>query len=148
MADTDRITFIAGSHHLNATYNFNEFNPGVVATWEDVNTPIGAMDLSLGAVWNSYSRGSAVVNVAKPLLPGKSEHPRDWDIYAFAAVMHYPVDGRNFSTSLGGDTVFLGGLQARYRNVFAQVVPCFCDITDAIFAFGLTFSTEELGWRQ
>ena len=123
----DRISFLLGTEHVNASRDFQEFNPGVFLTWErDLN-------YSLGVFYNSYEEVSLLGSIGYDY-----EITRDFDIGAFAAIALYPGDGDEFRYS-AGDLVPLLGLQARYKNVFVQFLPADGESLDALFTFGLTF---------
>ena len=126
-ADPDRLSFLLGSHHIDAAGNFQEFNPGVFLTWER------RLDYSLGIYRNSYDRLSVAGTLAWPVY-----ETGDFQLDLFGALALYPKDGRRFEISFG-DVILLGGLQMRYRNAFLQVIPSDGGEVDAIVSFGLTF---------
>ncbi len=130
VAGPDRISFLLGSEHVNATRGFQEFNPGVFLTWER------QLNYSAGLYYNSYKEVSPLVSVGYDW-----EVAEDFDLGAFFAVAIYPGDGDEFSHSFG-DVVPLVGLQARYKNVFVQFIPADGDSLDALFTFGLTFELD------
>lgn len=127
-AGPDRFSVLLGSHHINGT-GFNEVNPGLFATWERERTA-----LSLGVFINSYERVSIAATSYLPLKTWKTG-----DAGVFAGLAHYPTNGRDFKTHLGGDVVFLGGLQLRQGYGFVQVVPMNADSAEGLISFGLTF---------
>ena len=129
-AGPDRISFLLGSEHVNATRDFQEFNPGVFLTWER------RFNYSVGLYYNSYEEVSPLVSVGYDWTVAQ-----DFDIGAFFAVAVYPGDGDEFSHSLG-DVVPLVGLQARYKNVFVQFIPADGDSLDALLTLGLTFKLD------
>lgn len=129
-AGPDRVSFLLGSHHVNAQRDFQEFNPGVFLTWER------GLSYSAGAYYNSYKGVSPIVAVGYDV-----QVARDFDVGAFFAVAVYPGDGDEFKVS-AGDVVPLVGLQARYQNVFVQFIPSDGEALDALFAFGLTFDLK------
>lgn len=128
MANPDRISILLGSEHVNATRDFQEFNPGVFLTWER------QLNYSIGLYYNSYEEISPLVSVGYDY-----EIAEDFDIGAFVALAIYPGDGREFRIS-AGDVVPLAGVQARYKNVFAQFIPADGEGLDGLFTFGLTFA--------
>lgn len=130
IAGPDRVSILLGSHHVNATRDFQEFNPGVFVTWER------NFNYSVGLYYNSYKKVSALASVGYDY-----EIAQDFDVGAFFAVALYPGDGDEFSVS-AGDFVPLVGLQARYKNVFAQFIPADGDSLDSLFTFGLTFELD------
>lgn len=129
-AGPDRLSVLLGSEHVNASREFQEFNPGIFLTWER------QFNYSAGLYYNSYKEVSPLVSVGY-----------DWDIApnfdvgAFFAVALYPGDGDEFSHAIG-DLVPFVGLQARYKNVFVQFIPADGDSLDALFTFGLTFALD------
>jgi hypothetical protein len=126
-AGPDRISFLLGSNHVNATRDFQEINPGVFLTWER------GLNYSVGAYYNSYENISPIVSVGYDW-----EIATDFDLGLFGAVAIYPGDGDEFKYALG-DVVPLIGAQARYKNVFIQFIPADGDSLDALFTLGLTF---------
>ena len=131
MAGPDRVSILLGSEHVGATANFKEVNPGVFLTWE------GRFDWTVGVFRNSYGRGALAGTVAMPLY----EEGR-FSLDAFLGAAYYPEDGRNFKVHVG-DVIPIGGLQARYGNVFMQVLPMDGSVADAVVSFGLTFGLGE-----
>ena len=126
-ANPDRISFLVGTEHVNASRDFQEFNPGVFLTWEH------NLNYSVGVFYNSYEEVSLLGSIGYDY-----EIARDFDVGAFAAIALYPGDGDEFRYS-AGDLVPLVGLQARYKNVFVQFLPADGESLDALFTFGLTF---------
>ena len=122
-AGPDRYSFLLGSHHLNATSDFNEFNPGVFATWGERQT------FSLGIYENSYSETSIAAMYHYPLTPADHQ----WQLSAFGGVANYPNDGRRFVSNLFGDVIVLAGVQVQRGNFFVQAIPCYCGAVDIIF---------------
>jgi hypothetical protein len=127
LAGPDRLSVLLGSNHINATEDFQEFNPGVFLTWER------NLNYSIGAYYNSYERVSVLASIGYDY-----EIARDFDVGIFGALALYPGDGDRFRHS-AGDVVPLVGLQARYKNVFVQFIPADGDSLDSLFTFGLTF---------
>ncbi|WP_300030097.1 hypothetical protein [uncultured Roseobacter sp.] len=127
LAGPDRISVLLGSEHFNATKEFQEFNPGVFLTWE------GRYDVSAGIYYNSYEEVGGLVALGRDFWEGE-----DYAVGLFGALALYPGDGDRFDVSIG-DVVPLIGLQARYRNVFAQLIPGNGETTDAVLAVGLTW---------
>ena len=123
----DRISFLLGSEHVNATRDFVEFNPGVFVTWER------RFDWTVGAYRNSFGRSTIAGTVAFPFASGE-----DWQIDLFAGAAWYPEDGRDFLISVG-DIVPLAGIQGRWRYVFAQAIPQDGELADLVLSLGLTF---------
>ena len=128
-AGPDRFSILLGSKHIGGT-GFNEVNPGFFATWERERSVV-----SVGAFMNSYERGSIAATSYRPL---KLWSEGDFGIVGGWAL--YPEIGRNFSTHLGEDVVVIGGLQARYRNTFVQLIPMNAESADGLISFGFTFS--------
>ena len=126
MAGPDRLSFTVGSVHVNPSSDFNEFNPGVFATWER-NT-----NFHLGAFYNSYDRISVAGFLGWPLVRAEN-----FALEAIAGLALYPVDGRRFPVHLG-DVIPLGGLQVRVGKIFGQVFPGDGAEVDAIISFGIT----------
>ncbi len=127
----DRVSILIGSHHAGGV-GFESRNPGVFATWER-----GPVDFTLGAYRNSYGRGSVAATVAIPVWSGEST-----DISLFGGAAYYPNDGRRFAVH-AGDVVPIGGLQIRYRNLFAQLIPGNGKHVDAVIGFGLTWAVRD-----
>lgn len=112
-AGPDRISLLMGSKHAGAERHFEEFNPGIFATWEDR----GAFDLSAGIFRNSFGKTSVAATAALPFY-----ERGEFQASVFGGVAIYPGDGDEFLVH-AGDLVPMGGLQARYRNVFVQIMP-------------------------
>lgn len=134
-AGPDQISILLGSHHVGATRDFEEFNPGVIVTWKELLWN-NRLDVGVGVFRNSYGDASAVVTTAFPLLRNQN-----WGLDVFAALATYPGEGDQFSHSIG-DVVPIAGLQARYRNVFVQAIPSGGNSVDATLTYGLTFALE------
>lgn len=130
LAGPDRLSILLGSEHFGATEDFQEFNPGIFATWE------GNFDYSIGIFYNSYERVSALASIGY----GWEVSP-DLELGVFGALALYPGDGDRFRFS-AGDVVPLAGLQARYKNVFVQFIPADGDTVDSLLTFGLTFELD------
>ncbi|GFE48281.1 hypothetical protein So717_00340 [Roseobacter cerasinus] len=131
LAGPDRVSILLGSEHFNATEDFREFNPGVFLTWEGQT-----FDYSVGVFQNSYSNVSPLVSISYDI-----EVAPEFEVGAFAGLAVYPGEGDRFDHSIG-NVIPLIGLQARYRNVFAQLLPAAGQSTDGVLAFGLTFDLD------
>ncbi|MFC3614921.1 hypothetical protein ACFORG_14215 [Lutimaribacter marinistellae] len=134
-AGPDRVSILLGSHHVGATRNFEEFNPGIILVWDE-RVWRGNLDIAAGAYRNSYGDGSLALSLAYPFV--KTD---DWGLDLFGGFSWYPGNGQQFSHAIG-DVVPIAGLQARYRNVFMQAIPAGGQAADAVFSFGLTFAME------
>lgn len=129
-AGPDRLSVLLGSEHVNATREFQEFNPGVFLTWER------QFNYSVGPYYNSYEEVSPLVSVGYDW-----DIAQDFDLGAFFALAVYPGDGDEFNHAIG-DVVPFVGVQARYKNAFVQFIPADGDTLDALFTFGLTFELD------
>ena len=129
--DPDRLSFLIASRHVDARSAFQEVNPGVILTWE------GRPGLSLAGYYNSYGRLSVAAAVTWPVF-----ERGELQVDLFAGGAWYPRDGRRFAAHLG-DVVPIGGVQARWRNAFVQVIPSDGVETDAIVGFGVTFEVPR-----
>lgn len=129
LAGPDRASILLGTEHFDATEDFREFNPGLFLTWEEET-----FDYSVGVFQNSYSNASPLISVGYSI-----EVAPELEVGAFAALALYPGEGDRFSLAIG-DVVPLIGLQTRYRNFFAQLIPSDGDTADAVLAVGLTFA--------
>lgn len=128
----DRVSILLGSHHVNATTDFEEFNPGAFLTWEGQR-----VDWTVGGFRNSYGGGSAAVMVGLPVFErGLAQ------IALTGGLAVYPGDGHRFDVH-AGDVIPLVGVRARYGNAFVQVLPGDGNTTDAVLSFGLTFGLSE-----
>jgi hypothetical protein len=130
----DRISLLLGSHHAATDVHFEEFNPGIFATWEDRGP--GQLDYSIGAYRNSFGNLSKMYVVAKSFDIG-----RDAQIGVFAGVASYPQWSDHFIISFG-EYVPVGGVQGRYKNAFMQVMPSDGKVVGSIISFGLTFDLD------
>lgn len=130
LAGPDRVAILLGSEHVNATIDFQEFNPGVFLIWE------GKYDFGVGVFYNSYEDVSVSVSTAYNFI--KNEQ---FNFGVFGALAVYPGEGDRFDHSIG-DIIPIVGLQARYGNVFTQLIPGGGQSTDAVLTFGLTFSLD------
>jgi hypothetical protein len=124
----DRVSILMGSHHVGATVDFEETNPGIFLTWDRV---------TFGTYVNSYGRQSLAATYASPVLGGE-----DWSVELFAGAAYYPENGRGFAVHLG-DVVPIGGLQIHYGNLFAQILPSDGKATDAILTVGITLDLSR-----
>ncbi len=129
-AEPDRISILLGSEHNGARRDFQEFNPGVILSWER------RFSYSAGVYYNSYKKVSPVVSAGYNF-----EVAPDFDIGAFFAIAVYPGDGDEFDHSVGDFVPFVG-VQARWKNFFVQFIPADGDALNSLFTFGLTFSIE------
>jgi hypothetical protein len=126
VAGPDRVSFLFGSHHLAASSDFEELNPGVFLTWDR------RLDYSVGVFRNSYGRGAIAALAALPVYERGA-----FQLDLFAGAAYYPEDGRRFRAHLG-DIIPMGGLQMRYGYAFAQIIPSDGRDADAIVSFGVT----------
>lgn len=131
LAEPDRLSVLLGTEHVGATRNFNEYNPGLFLTWERQT-----FDYSIGTFYNSYEDVSVMGAIGYNF-----EVAPDLELGAFTGIAHYPGEGDQFRVA-AGDFVPLLGVQARYRNVFTQLIPADGDTVDAVLTFGLSFSLE------
>jgi hypothetical protein len=130
LADPDRLTLLWGSHHLGSDLDWQEYNPGLFLTWQDRGA--WDLDVSLGIYQNSFDHTSIAAFAAWPV------YERDrFEISLFAGLAHYPETGRHLPVHIG-DVIPLGGVQARYGNLFAQVIPSDGLDVDAIITFGVS----------
>ncbi len=128
----DRVAILLGSHHVNATSDFEEVNPGAFLTWEGQR-----FDWTVGGFRNSYGGGSAAAMVALPVFErGVAQ------IALTGGLALYPGDGHRFDVHVG-DVIPLLGVQARYGNAFVQAFPGDGSTTDAVLSFGLTFGLSD-----
>ncbi|QGX99319.1 hypothetical protein EI983_14010 [Roseovarius faecimaris] len=130
-ADPDRVSILLGSHHINATRDFQEINPGVILTWQQ-----SALGYSLGAYYNSYED----ISVLGALSYGVEIAP-EFELGVFGGLAWYPGEGDQFDHSIG-DAVPLVGVQTRYRNAFVQLIPADGGTLDGLVTFGLTFALD------
>lgn len=131
----DRVSLLLGSHHIAATTEFEEINPGLFLTWEDA-FGLGrlSVDANAGIFRNSYGETALAVTGAVPFYERGAV-----EIAGFLGLAHYPEDGRRLRVSIAGDVIFVAGLQARVGPAFVQVIPSDGQETDAILAAGVTF---------
>ena len=130
LSGPDRLSVLLGSEHINATREFQEFNPGFFLTWER------QFNYSIGLYYNSYEEISPLLSIGYDW-----EVARNLDLGAFFALAVYPGDGDEFNHAIG-DVVPFVGLQARYKNVFVQLIPADGDALDALFTLGLSFELD------
>lgn len=107
---------IWGEYEVSQEINYNEINPGLFATWE-----MDGYDITVGGYVNSYAKLSAAAFVAVPLYRTEDF---SFDVFAGAATYFDTIDGPIRP---------MGGVQARYRNVFVQLMP------GGVLAAGVTF---------
>ncbi|UXX83396.1 hypothetical protein [Roseovarius pelagicus] len=86
VAAQDRVSILLGSHHVNASTNFDEVNPGAFLTWEGER-----VDWTVGGFRNSYGRGAAAVMAGLPLYERGTAQ-----IALTGGLALYPGDGRRF----------------------------------------------------
>lgn len=128
----DRLSFLIGSHHFSPGQDFEEFNPGVFLTWDNILLD-GQGDLNVGAFRNSYGRTATAVTAAFPFYEKGA-----FEAGFFAGAAYYPEDGRRFRVHVG-DVVPLGGVQASYGPLFVQLIPGDGREADAVLSFGVTW---------
>lgn len=131
LAGPDRVSVLLGSNHVNATSDFNDFNPGLFLSWEE------RLTWSAGVYYNSYDKISVAGVAGFPIV--RSD---DFAIEVIGGLAYYPDDGRRFAVHFG-DIVPLVGLQGRAGPVFAQAIPGGGQAVDAIISVGLTFSLNR-----
>ncbi|MEJ6397054.1 hypothetical protein [Yoonia sp. 208BN28-4] len=125
----DRVSLLVGSDHIGAgDLPYNEINPGVFVTWQD---------LTVGAFENSYSNPSLYAGTEWTLAKHDS-----LTIAAFAGASLYVTYDRDGDWS-GGRIMPTGGLRATYGNAFIQVSPGDMRNFDALVSFGLTFGSDS-----
>ena len=123
-AEPDRVSILFGSHHVDATVDFEETNPGLFLTWDNV---------TVGAFRNSYGNISASVTYEIPVWESDST-----SLALFGGAAWYGDDAETFGVHVG-EFVPIGGLQIVHDNYFMQVIPSDGVYTDVIVAFGVTF---------
>lgn len=128
----DRLSFLIGSHHFSPGQDFEEFNPGVFLTWDNVLLD-GRADLNLGVFRNSYGRTAVAATGTFPVWESGA-----FEAGFFAGAAYYPEDGRRFRVHIG-DVVPLGGIQASYGPAFVQLIPGDGREADAVISFGVTW---------
>jgi hypothetical protein len=126
-AGPDRVSITLGSQHVGSTYEFDNRNLGLFLSWGST---------SVGVYHNSFSKTSVAVTQALPLI-----RKDDAEVNLFVGLSLYPGDGDKFVAHVG-NVVLIGGVQARYKNAFIQVMPGDGVNLDAVVTAGLTF---ELG---
>ena len=126
-AGPDRVSLLFGSYHINARDDYDQLNPGVFLTWE------GRFETTLGVYRNSYGKIAESAQVLYPVANWKNGQ-----LQVFAGIAHYPGDGDTVAVHLG-DLIPIAGLSARWGNLFAVMIPCFCEGFDALVAGGVTF---------
>ena len=129
-AGPDRLSLLAVARHVDPKSDFERVVPGVFLTWEGIAG--GPLDLSAGLYRNSYARRSVALALAWPVW---RRDEAQVDLFLGAAL--YPEDGRRFAVHLG-DVVPIGGVQLRWRSLFAQVIPSDGVETDAIVTLGVS----------
>lgn len=131
-ADPDRVSFLLGSHHVGAPEGlYDEVNPGVFLTWE--GTPF---DVSAGVFHNSYGGTSFAALGSWSFFERES-----LALSVFVGAAYYGEAAAYNAVHFKG-WIPLGGLEARYRQGFVQVMPSDGKIVDAIVTFGLTFDLD------
>lgn len=128
----DRASVLIASKHIgyDGENDLNENNFGGFLTWECEN-----WSLTGGFYDNSYRKTSTTLSVGYDFAKGEN-----WAVGVFGGVSHYP-DNQPYEVifTFGNDLTFVGGLQARYENLFVQVIPGDFTTVNAIVAGGLTF---------
>lgn len=130
-AAPDRASFLIGSHHVAPNHPFQEVNPGLFLTWEN-RGPL-ELDFSAGVYHNSFANTSVMGLVAKTY-----DISEDFEVGVFGGVASYPEWADTFGVN-HGDLVPVVGLQARYKNAFAQFMPSDGVNAKAIISYGITF---------
>ena len=134
----DRVYVPIFSRHLNidplqfGKQRWNERNFGIYFSWEQMGPH--DLDYGIGVVKNSFGEISPQVSIAK-FWAGLHE---DLDIGLIGTLADYKDNSRFFNTRVfSSDYVFLGGIIARYKNTFLQVLPSY----DSRQRLGFVFST-------
>jgi len=134
----DAISFTLGSHHINSTLEYNEYNPSVFYTWEEGYT-VGAYINSYAGV-SLYGGGEWHIGAIGPV-----------ELSAFAGLALYQEinmdvvwtdksrdqDGTTFNK--GAFLVPMVGIRATVGNVFLNATPFGDDTFDGLLSMGLTF---------
>ena len=137
----DRAYVNLGSYHAGLdpadfdVTRWNEFNPGIVFTWEDRFLGLG---YSAGGFINSFGEASPYFSVSRLWQVGE-----DLSLGPFVSLSNYGANSRHFPSRIGSSNfVVFGGVQANYRNAFLRVQPAprHGGGVAAVFAGGLTFS--------
>ncbi len=120
----DRVYITLASRHLNidptlfGRADWNEFNPGVILTWED-RGQLG-LNYSLGLFQNSYADRALFAGIGKT-----------WEIVEsgvklgfVTGLADYGQNARLIGTQIGSSGwIITGGAQLEYRNIFLQLQP-------------------------
>lgn len=126
-AAQDSATLLLGSHHVGATADFEEVNPGLILTWDR-----DPLDWSIGVYRNSYGRQTVAGFASLPVMSG------DLSLSLVGGLAHYPGDGRHFAVH-AGDWVPLIGVHLQAGPVSALIMPSDGKATDAVIAVGITW---------
>lgn len=131
-----------GSKHVNMNApaarggaGFNEFNPGLIFTWED---RWGGLNYSIGSFRNSFDEQSTLLAVSD-LYPLGNQWYAGW----FFGAADYGDTARNSRFwRVDSDWIPVAGLQVNYRNYYLQALPAndSADGFGMVFTFGVSFS--------
>ena len=139
VADVDRVSFMLGSHHEGGVHSFEEVNPGIFLTWEDVQGT--NFDVTTGVYSNSFGDTSVSLTASYDVI--------EWDngaIAAFAGAAYYPaadvIEG-GWKYSYQERVMPLVGIQARHGNLYAQIMPLDKDFKGSVVATGFTFEVSK-----
>jgi len=126
----DRLSFLIGSDHINATYPYNEKNPGVFLGWDG-----DYFSTDVGVYKNSFGKTSVAITVSKKILERENFH-----LDVIGGFANYPGNGKDFMVHFG-DVTPIVGLQAVYKDYYVQIFPGCpgCGEVPAVLAIGVTF---------
>lgn len=134
-----------GSKHVNMNApaarggaGFNEFNPGLIFTWEN---RWGGLNYSIGSFRNSFDEQSTLLAVSD-LYPLGNQWFAGW----FLGAADYGDTARNSRFwDIDSDWIPVAGLQLNYRNYYLQALPAndSADGFGMVFTFGVSFSLNR-----
>jgi hypothetical protein len=129
------------SHHVAATAEFEEWNPGAFLHWSGPPLAVGGrnveLDWVIGAYRNSYGRTSVALLGEVPLWSWTGG-----EVSALAGLMRYPEDAELNPVHVG-DWLPFGALRVRQGVVSAQIIPGDGASNAAVIALGLTFDIDR-----
>lgn len=139
------LTLNVGSYHVNASQDFNEFNPGIGAGLTfGIRNPNIEIDVEVGQYRNSLSDNSVYVMAAWDAQIARLSSNVTWRAGTFFGFSHYPGDssrlkGRGVPTI--GNWVMGAGLQSSLRlndttDLRVRVMPA-GNVADALFTMQL-----------
>lgn len=132
-SEPDEISVLLGSHHANASFDYNEFNYGVFLNWG-----CHRLKYSTGAYLNSF-QDLAVAGFASFRLLDFT----NGSVSAFTGAAYFPdISEADFNYNI----VPMGGLRINIDPFFINVMPGYKQNFDYLISVGVTIVLDD--WQR